>query len=79
MRPVADDDGWERRMSERAKARAVIAEAEGYLRWAADPPAVPDAGWRDSWCDAVAADGNARIELIVTEGDDWSMIWVGGD
>lgn len=76
MRPVADDDGWERRMSERAKARALVAEAEEYLRWVAEPPPEPD--WCESWTESVAVDGVSRIERIATEGDGWSMVWVGG-
>jgi hypothetical protein len=36
MRPVADDDGWEARMAERAQGRDVVREAEAITRADAD-------------------------------------------
>jgi hypothetical protein len=49
MKPAAMDDGWEARMAERARFRAVIREAEEVTRFAASLEL--DEDFEEAWYD----------------------------
>jgi len=64
MRPAAMDDGWEARMAERTKARAIIREAEEATEFAAslEPGEDFDNAWHDRFSSSFEV-GEMRIDM----------------
>jgi hypothetical protein len=66
-----DGEGWEARMAERAKARAVVREAEEIARQDADfqPADFAEPEMFQHW----------RFERICSEGDDVTVVWLSAE